>query len=256
MNSYYFDDYEITELSYFEYKNLVKNLISIEDDKVVDIFEKLIKKQVKTDKILHVGNKIKILLLIRSIILGEEILLNLNGKQYSHDINKIIDSINFKNEKFEYKNMIFNIPKKICYKNKLECLIDNFYSFIIDGETKIVEKYLYKEKEIILQNLIGFEIKEVNNNFEEYISNFYLIYLNENEINLYDTNLIIFLKNLFETDLTEMYDIEYSIMNYLKFDPSVFNMYGLPELRIFLNKFIKEKEDNKKREGGNTNLTI
>ena len=26
MNSYYFDDYEITELSYFEYKNLVKNL--------------------------------------------------------------------------------------------------------------------------------------------------------------------------------------------------------------------------------------
>jgi len=256
MNSYYFDDYEITELSYFEYKNLVKNLISVEDNKVVDIFEKLIKKQVKSDKILHVGNKIKILLLIRSIILGEEILLNINSKQYSHDINKIIDSINFKNEKFEYKNMIFNIPEKIYYKNKLECLIDNFYSFVINGESKIIEKYSYKEKEIILQNLIGFEIKELNNNFEEYISNFYLVYLNENEINLYDSNLILFIKNLFETDLNEMYDIEYSIMNNLKFDPSVFNMYGLPELRIFLNKFIKEKEDSKKREGGNTNPTI
>jgi hypothetical protein len=68
--------------------------------------------------------------------------------------------------------------------------------------------------------------------------------------------MILFLKNLFESDLNEMYDIEYSVMNYLKFDPSVFNMYGLPELRIFLNKFIKEKEESKKREGGNTNPTI
>jgi hypothetical protein len=68
--------------------------------------------------------------------------------------------------------------------------------------------------------------------------------------------MILFLKSLFETDLNEMYDIEYSIMNYLKFDPSVFNMYGLPELRIFLNKFIKEKEESKKQEGGNTDLSI
>ena len=81
-------------------------------------------------------------------------------------------------------------------------------------------------------------------------------YINETEINLYDANIILFIKNLFETDLNEMYDIEYSIMNHLKFNPSVFNMYGLPELRIFLNKFIKEKEDSKKREGGNTNPTI
>jgi hypothetical protein len=39
MNSYYFEDYKITELSYFEYKDLVKNLLSTEDDKLVNIFE-------------------------------------------------------------------------------------------------------------------------------------------------------------------------------------------------------------------------
>lgn len=256
MNSYYFNDYEITELSYFEYKNLIKNLISAEDDKVVDIFEKLILNQVKSDKILHIGEKIKILLLLRSIILGEEIQLNVNGKQFIYDINDIIESINFTKEKFQYKSMVFNIPKKIYYKNKFECLIDNFYSFEINDDVKIVEKYSFNEKEIILQNLIGFEIKELTNNFNNYISNFHLSYANEIEINLYDANLLQFIKNLFATDLNEMYDIEFSIMNHLKFAPSVFNMYGLPELRIFLNKFIKEREDSKKRESGNTNLTI
>jgi hypothetical protein len=152
--------------------------------------------------------------------------------------------------------MTFNIPKNIFYKNKFDCLVDNFYSFEIKDDIKLIEKFSFKEKEIILQNLLGFEVKELSNNFDNYISNFYLNYINETEINLYDTNMILFLKNLFESDLNEMYDIEYSVMNYLKFDPSVFNMYGLPELRIFLNKFIKEKEESKKREGGNTNPTI
>jgi hypothetical protein len=256
MNSYYYDDYKITELSYFEYKNLVKNLLSAEDNKIADIFERLISSQVKSNKNLHIGDKIKILILIRSIILGEEIQLSVNGKQFLYDTNKIIDSINYKNEKFIYKNMTFNIPKNIFYKNKFDCLVDNFYSFEIKDDIKLIEKFSFKEKEIILQNLLGFEVKELSNNFDNYISNFYLNYINETEINLYDTNMILFLKNLFESDLNEMYDIEYSVMNYLKFDPSVFNMYGLPELRIFLNKFIKEKEESKKREGGNTNPTI
>ncbi|MAK56420.1 MAG: hypothetical protein CML17_11355 [Pusillimonas sp.] len=256
MNSYYYDDYKITELSYFEYKNLVKNLISAEENKIADIFERLISSQVKSSKELHIGDKIKILIILRSIILGEEIQFSINGKQFLYDTNQIIDSVNIKNEKFEYKDMIFNIPKQIYYKNKFDCLVDNFYSFKIKDDIKIIENFSFKEKEIILQNLLGFEVKELSNNFDNYISNFYINYINETEINLYDSNMILFLKSLFETDLNEMYDIEYSIMNYLKFDPSVFNMYGLPELRIFLNKFIKEKEESKKQEGGNTDLSI
>jgi len=80
--------------------------------------------------------------------------------------------------------------------------------------------------------------------------------MDKNEINLYDPNLLIFLKSLFETDLSEMYDIEYSLMTHLKYSPLVFNMYGLPELRIFLNKFIKEKQESKKQDSGNTGLTL
>tara|TARA_R110000787_G_scaffold177712_2_gene289679 strand:- start:7749 stop:8519 length:771 start_codon:yes stop_codon:yes gene_type:complete len=256
MNSYYFDDYKITELSYFEYKNLVKNLISAEDHRVVDIFEEIINNKVESKTELNIGNKIKILLLLRSITLGEEIELNLNNKLFKYDINKIVDSIKFKTEQFKYRSLIFNAPKKIHYKSKFECLIDNFYSFVIDGKIKIIEEYTYKQKEILLQNLIGFETKELTNEFNEYISNFCLKYIDDAEINLYDINLLKFIKSLFQIDLNEMYDIEYNIMNHLKFDPAVFNMYGLPELRIFLNKFIKEQEESKKQTSGNNGLTL
>lgn len=256
MNSYIFDDYKITELSYFEYKNLIKNIMSIEDYRVVDVFEEVIDKHVCINRPLHIGDKIKILLLLRSMTLGEEIQLEHNGKKFSYDINEIIESINYKTEKFKYKSMVFNLPKKIFYNSKFECLIDNLYSFKLNGDVKIVQEYTYKQKEIILQNLIGFETKELTNKFNEYLSNFYLKYIDKIQINLYDSNLLIFLKGIFETNLNEMYDIEYSLMTHLKYSPLVFNMYGLPELRIFLNKFIKEKEESKKRDSGNTNPTI
>lgn len=256
MNSYIFDDYKITELSYFEYKNLVKNIISTEESKVVDIFEELIDTHVDADRLLNIADKIKILLLLRSMTLGEEIQLERNSKNFTYNINEIIDSVSYKAEKFKFKTIVFDIPKKIYYSSKFECLIDNLYSFELNGSVKIIQDYTYNQKEIILQNLIGFETKELTKQFNEYLANFNLKYIDKNEINLYDPNLLIFLKSLFETNLNEMYDIEYSLMSNLKYNPLVFNMYGLPELRIFLNKFIKEKEESKTRESGNTGVTL
>jgi ACT domain-containing protein len=115
MNSYYFDDYKITEFSYFEYKNLVKNLLSTEEDKLVNIFEEIIKKHVTVDRNLNIGEKIKILLLLRSMTLGEEISISLNNRIFNYDINKIIDSI--------------NINKNIIIIKKYDLRRRNFYKF-------------------------------------------------------------------------------------------------------------------------------
>jgi hypothetical protein len=256
MNSYYFDDYKITEFSYFEYKNLVKNLLSTEEDKLVNIFEEIIKKHVTVDRNLNIGEKIKILLLLRSMTLGEEISISLNNRIFNYDINKIIDSININKNIFTHKKLKFSLPKKINYKTKFECLVDNFDSFILNDEEKEVRNLNFEEKKVILQNLIGFKTKEITKEFNDYIKEFYLTTINEIKINLFDADLLTFIKNIFESDINEMYDIEYSIMNYLKFDPSVFHEYGLPELRIFLNKFIKEKEEQKKVKSGNSEVKI
>ena len=256
MNTYYFDEYKITELSYFEYKDLVKNLLSTEDDKLINIFEEIIENHVNADRDLHVGDKIKILLLLRSMTLGEDISLNLNGKIFNYDINKIIDSINVNKNNFIYEQIKFNIPRKIYYETKFDCLIDNFESFMLNGKEKKINNYSFNEKKVIFQNLLGFEIKGITSEFNEYITEFYLKTINDIKINLFDKDLLNFIKNIFQTDINELYDIEYSVMNHLKFNPSVFNKYGLPELRIFLNKFIKEKEELKKAKSGNSGIQI
>lgn len=247
MNSYIFDEYKITELSYFEYKNLIKNLLSTQEDKLHIVFENVINEKVSCEKNLTIYDKIKILLLLRSLTLGEEISITVNNKLYNYNINSIIDSIKYTKSNFIYKNMKFTCPTKIKYASRFSCLIDNFYSFEIDNEIKNVYGFTYDQKEQILQNLIGFEVKELILKLDEYLNNFNLEYINNTKINLYDPNLITLIKNLYETDLNEMYDIEFNIMNHLKFNPSVFDRYGLPELRIFLNKYIKEKEEENKK---------
>ena len=135
-------------------------------------------------------------------------------------------------------------------------MVDNFESFILNEEEKKVSDYSFNERKLVLQNLLGFEIKEITNEFNEYITEFYLKTINEIKINLFDKDLLTFIKNIYQSDINELYDVEYSIMNHLKFDPSVFNKYGLPELRIFLNKFIKEKEELRKSKSGNPGVEI
>jgi hypothetical protein len=41
MNQYFYESYEITELSYFEYKNLVKNLFTEDPWVLNQVFDKI-----------------------------------------------------------------------------------------------------------------------------------------------------------------------------------------------------------------------
>ena len=92
--------------------------------------------------------------------LGEDISLNLNGKIFNYDINKIIDSINVNKNNFIYEQIKFNIPRKIYYETKFDCLIDNFESFMLNGKEKKINNYSFNEKKVIFQNLLGFDLQE------------------------------------------------------------------------------------------------
>ena len=249
MNTYFYDDYEITELSYFEYKNLVKSFLSAQGEKIVNIFERLVASKAVTERDLHIADKIKIILFIRCLILGEEVSVSFDNKQYNFNLNLMIDSISYTKNDFTYNDMIFKTPKNIFYKNKFSCLIDNFYSFELDGERKIVDSYTYKQKEIILQNLLQMKVSGIVEEYGAYLETFYIEYINNVKINLFDSNLLKLIKDFYSVDLNEMYDIEYNVLNYLKFDSNVFDRYGLPELRIFINKYIKEQEEKSKKSG-------
>jgi hypothetical protein len=249
MNTYFYDDYEITELSYFEYKNLVKSFLSAQGEKIVNIFERLVASKAVAERELHVADKIKIILFIRCLVLGEEVSVSFDNKQYNINLNLMIDSISYTKDNFTYNSMVFKTPKNIFYKNKFNCLIDNFYSFELDGETKIVDNYTYKQKEIILQNLLQMKVSGIVEEYGAYLETFYIEYINNIKINLFDSNLLKLIKDFYSVNLNEMYDIEYNVLNYLKFDSNVFDKYGLPELKIFINKYIKEQEEKSKKSG-------
>jgi len=255
MNTYFYDDYEIAELSYFEYKHLVKSFISADDEKLIKIFERLLSSKIKAERRLHIGDKIKILLLLRCLILGEEININYEGKNYNYNLNTMINSIAFNKKDFCYNDMVFKVPRNLFYSSKFSCLIDNFHSFKLNGEIKIIDEYTYKQKELILQNLLQMKVSNLVKEFSEYLESFSIGYINNITINLFDINLLKLIKNFYTSDLNEMYNLEYNILHFLKFDSNVFDRYGLPELRIFVNKFNKEQEELSKK-SGNKNIDL
>ncbi len=78
MNSYFYDNFKITEFSYFEYKNLVKNLFTNDLNTINKVFEDVLDKHVN-EKDLSIDNKFKCLIFLRSLTLGEE--FNLSYKE-------------------------------------------------------------------------------------------------------------------------------------------------------------------------------
>ena len=46
MNEYYFDGYKVTELSYFDYKNLVKNLLTEDIEVLNNVFNDIFNKHI------------------------------------------------------------------------------------------------------------------------------------------------------------------------------------------------------------------
>lgn len=255
MNTYFFQEYEVKELSYFEYKNLVKNILSGDENTLTKVIEKLVTEHVKSDRPLNIVDKIKCVIYIRCLVLGEEISVNLDNKNYNFNLNEIFNNIEYVESPFEYKNLTFTIPKKINYNSMLDCLIDNFQSFKLNEEVKRVDIYSYQEKKILLDNLIGWKINDFLRNYDEYIKKFNFYYIKNSKVNLFSKDVIVFIKNLFDIELSQLYDFEYNFMNHLNFNPHVFHMYGFPELRMFLNRFLKEQEENKK-ESGKKNLQI
>ena len=93
MNQYFYENYEITELSYFEYKNLVKNLFTDDPWVLNQVFENTLKNATKGDNAINIFDKVKILLFLRSLTLGENFNLTVKEKSYNMDVNEIIDNI-------------------------------------------------------------------------------------------------------------------------------------------------------------------
>jgi|TARA_A100000172_G_C3040620_1_gene110290 hypothetical protein len=250
MNKYHFNDFLIEEPSYLDYKNLLKNLITPDYNVINKVFLNLVEERVNNTNCI---DKIKILIFLRGLILGEEININFDGKNYSSSLNEILDKFNFNETPFEYKNLKFSLPSKFYYKDNFTNLIENLKSIKIDGEEKDVTNFNIEEKKILLDNLQDLNFNKLMVNYIEYLKSFYFYYINDVKVNLFTNDIISFLKGIFNSNLQEFYDFEYTIINKLKFDSYSLTIYSFPELRIFVNKFAKEMEEAQQESGKDEN---
>lgn len=260
MNTYYFENYEVTELSYFEYKNVVKNLFTNDIKILGKTFNNLFERNVKDSHFIDIKEKIKILFFIRSLTLGENISLNVNEKTYNIETNNLIDNLNvyFDEDYIEIDSLTFkNINSLYVDDLHLE-ITKNLTHVKIDNVKRDVSNFSIDEKFKILNEMTDGNLAKI---YQRVLSN-----LNKNhlkilgmELNLHNGEILNFFKAIFDSNLNELYNLEYFLIKNLNLSSSDFKNYSFSELKILMNKVIEDNEkesNNDKNNAGNQQQQI
>ena len=249
MNQYFYENYEITELSYFEYKNLVKNLFTDDPWVLNQVFQNTLKNAVKGDNDINIFDKVKILLFLRSLTLGENFNLTVKEKNYNMDINEIIDNISINENIIVSDKVVLKKSNSFYIENILNDVIFSIEKIILDNGEINFSKLDNKQKNIIFNEIsdsnISDIISKIANNLKEDNLNLF-----DMKFNLHNGDILYFLKNIYFSDLQELYNLEYHLIRNLNLNTTDFKNYSLSEIKILMNKLQDEYKDNNKSSGG------
>ena len=248
MNQYFYENFEITELSYFEYKNLVKNLFT--DDLFVlnQVFENTIKRSVKDIDNIDILNKVKILLFLRSLTLGEDINIIVSDKNYKLNVNSILDKITINRGDIISDKVVFKKSNSFYIDNILNEVIFSIEKIVLDDDEIDFSKLTNNQKSIIFNEISDSNIVDIINNITSNLEEDNLKLFDMN-LNLHNGEILYFLKNIFNTDLNSLYDLEYHLIRNLNLNTIDFQNYSLSEMKILLNKLKEEFKDEEKSGG-------
>ena len=244
MNSFYFDDYKITELSYFKYKQLVKELLTDDLSILNDIFDKLYKDNVFSKKEPTAFDKFKCLLYIRSLILGEKIEINYNDANYNLDTDSIIENTYIEENDLISENLSFKNFDTFYIKDLSYELYSNLKSIQLNGKNIDLSNFNVQQKEEIFNNITDVNFAQMMNDCSNYLSK-NTINILDKKLLVYNGDILYFLKNVFNASLENLYDFEYVLIKQLNLNSYDFKNYSFTELKIFYNKIIKEFQDQK-----------
>ena len=248
MNQYFYENYEITELSYFEYKNLVKNLFTDDPWVLNQVFENTLKNAVKGNNYINIFDKVKILLFLRSLTLGENFNLTVKEKNYNMDINEIIDNISINENIIVSDKVVLKKSNSFYIENILNDVIFSIEKIILDNGEINFSKLDNKQKNIIFNEIsdsnISDIISKIANNLKEDNLNLF-----DMKFNLHNGDILYFLKNIYFSDLQELYNLEYHLIRNLNLNTTDFKNYSLSEIKILMNKLQDEYKENNKSSG-------
>ena len=244
MNQYFYESYEITELSYFEYKNLVKNLFTDDPWVLNQVFNNTINNSVKGNKEIDIFDKVKILLFLRSLTLGEDFDITFKEKNYKMNINSIVNNISINSNEIVSDRVTFKKSNSFYVENLLNEVIISIEKIVLDNGEINFSKLTNEQKDIIFNEISDSNISHIVNSIADNLKQDNLNLFDMN-LNLHNGDILYFLKNIFKTDLNSLYDLEYTLIKNLNLNTVDFQNYSLSEMKILLNKLKDEYKDNK-----------
>jgi len=244
MNSFYFDGYKITELSYFQYKQLVKELLTNDLSVLNDIFDKLYKDNVTSKKESTAFDKFKCLLYIRSLILGEKVDISYNDVNYKLDTDSIIEKTYIEENDLISENLAFKSFNTFYIKDLSYELYNNLKSIKLNGKDIDVSTFNVEQKEEIYNNVTDANFAQIMEDCSNYLLKSTINILDK-KLLVYNGDVLYFLKSVFNTSLENLYDFEYVLIKQLNLNTNDFKNYSFTELKIFYNKIVKEFQDQK-----------
>ena len=228
------------ELSFYEYKNICKMLMSNDVHDINHCLQTIIKENVTSSRPLDIIDKFKCLLSIRNTILGNEVTFILDERQITIDLSLIL-ATEFNNEPIVYDILTLSSPV-------------NFYSLDYDsyiaeclvkiGDTSVVDLTVEERKQLLGETSLS--ITDIYNKLHNVFGDRKLNIFKDIDINIYSQEYILkFIKNIFYEDLFQVLNFEFACMRNLEFKSADFKTYTYPEIKIFLNHLNKEKETEK-----------
>jgi len=243
MNQYFYESYEITELSYFEYKNLVKNLFTDDPWVLNQVFNNTINNSVKGNKEIDIFDKVKILLFLRSLTLGEDFDITFKEKNYKMNINSIVNNISINSNEIVSDRVTFKKSNSFYVENLLNEVIISIEKIVLDNGEINFSKLTNEQKDIIFNEISDSNISQIVNSIADNLKQDNLNLFDMN-LNLHNGDILYFLKNIFKTDLNSLYDLEYTLIKNLNLNTVDFQNYSLSEMKILLNKLKDEYKEN------------
>ena len=253
MNSFIFDEYRITELSYFDYKQLVKELLTDDLSTLNNIFDRLFKENVHTKKEVTAFDKFKCLLYIRSLILGEEIEINYNKKNYKLNIDNIIEKTYIEESDLISEYLSFKNFDTFFIENLTNELYKNLKSINLNGKKIDLSNFNIQQKEEIFDNITDLNFTQMMHDCSDYLKKSNIDILDK-KLLVYTGDILYFLKNIFNSSLDNLYDFEYILIKQLNLNTNDFKNYSFTELKIFYNKIVKEFKQQKEPSAPGINL--
>ena len=232
--------FDIREISFIEYRNLVKNILS-DDVKVVEnAFEQFLKCVLFKKENLTVQEKFLILLKYRELIHGKQVEFFANDAKINYSIDNIFDFLHKKLPFVEHEQdgiiFSFGLPTKIVPDNDKILYIANCLRKI-NGE------------EVFINDISSLPALPINQIYKQIIDlyeplKFKIQYI-DYDVSLIDISFLYFLKSIFAYDLQGLYDIEYSLRVNLNFSINDLQKLSFPECNVMLrlyNKDVAERE--------------